>query len=396
MTLMPLKITQSTNEANPNSGRSPEFKHYMLKEIFEQAEVVRSCLELYLKNTGFTREPQYSAFQLHLPEKLLADLQQVQILACGTSLHAGLVGQYWLEQVAKIPCRVRSASEFVSAPFPALGNTLTIGVTQSGETADTIAALDFAHQLVNPSLQSWFLAITNKPDGSIANQVDVTIPTPAGKEVGVAATKTFLAQLMAFYCLTLEFANYRQTITPAQLQQSVQELQQLPAQIERLLSPLNECIAVLAKDFVATQSIIFWGTGVNYPIALEGALKFKETTYIHSEGYAAGEFMHGPIAMLDDRIPVVAIFPSDGMGDRMLANARKAKSHGARLIGIATEHQADDLSSVFDDLLLVPKVNPLLSPLLNVIPLQLLAYHTAAHRGVNVDQPRHITKALTI
>jgi glutamine---fructose-6-phosphate transaminase (isomerizing) len=367
----------------------------MLKEIFEQAEVVRSCLDLYLTNTEITSEAQSSAFQLHLPEKLLADLQQVQILACGTSLHAGLVGQYWLEQIAGIPCRVRSASEFVAAPFPTMGNTLTIGVTQSGETADTIAALDVAHRFVKLSSQSYFLAITNKPDGSIAKQVNVTIPTPAGKEVGVAATKTFLAQLMAFYCLTVELAYRRQTITPNQVEQYVNELQQLPEQIERLLHPLNECIAVLAKDFVVTQSMIFWGTGVNYPIALEGALKFKETTYIHAEGYAAREFMHGPIAMLDDRIPVVAIFPSDGTGDRMLANARKAKSHGAHLIGIATEHQADDLSSIFDDLLLVPTVNPLLSPLLNVIPLQLLAYHTAAHRGVNVDQPRHITKALT-
>jgi glutamine---fructose-6-phosphate transaminase (isomerizing) len=395
----PLKTTPE-NLVNSDSNQPTKSDHFMLREIFEQPDVVRSCLSAYLQNQewgfkpGSNLQPNTSpAFKLNLPDELYANLQQVHILACGTSFHAGLVGQYLLEQVAGVPTRVISAAEFPYAPLPLVGNTLTIGVTQSGETADTLAALDAAHQRLS-SLQNWFLAVTNQPQGSIAQRVQYTIPTPAGKEVGVAATKTFIAQLMAFYSLALNIALHRQSIAPSRLQQLLTALQQLPEQVDRLLNDLNPPIAVLAQELVATKSLIFWGSGINYPIALEGALKLKETTYIHAEGYAAGEFMHGPIAMLDPEIPVVAIVPSGQGRDRILSNARKAKSYGTRLFGI-TSSPSSELAE-FDDLLVVPAIDELLSPILNVIPIQLLAYHTAVARGINVDKPRHITKALTV
>lgn len=393
-----MKPTQPESLVNPDSNQPAKFDHFMLREIFEQAAVVRSCLSAYLQNQEFDPgtdppRPISPVFHLNLPDDLYTQVQQVHILACGTSFHAGLVGQYWLEQVAGVPTRVISASEFQYAPLPLVGNTLTIGVTQSGETADTLAALDVAHQRTSP-VQTWFLAITNQPDGSIAPRVQFTIPTLAGKEVGVAATKTFLAQLMAFCCLALDVAVRRQTISPSRLQQLLTELHQLPEHLDRLLHDLNPPIAALAKELATTNSLIVWGSGINYPIALEAALKLKETTYIHAEGYAAGEFMHGPIAMLDQDIPVVAIVPTGQGRDRLLSNASKAQSYGTRLVGIASSPRGE--LAEFDDLLIVPAIDELLSPILNVIPMQLLAYHTAITRGINVDKPRHITKALTV
>lgn len=365
----------------------------MLKEIFEQPEVVKSCVETYLSPIPI--EPGRSPFALNLPGDLYTRLREIHILACGTSLHAGLVGQFLLEQIAGIPTQVRSASESLVAPLPVVPQTLTLGVTQSGETADTLAALDFVQQRRRGGTgESWFLAITNKPQSSIAQRVEVTISTPAGLEVGVAATKTFVAQLMAFSCLALDLAWARQTITPDRLNSLLTAFHHLPSQIETLLQELNAPIEALSRELSSLSSVIFLGTGIGYPIALEGALKLKETSYLHAEGYAAGEFLHGPIAMLDETVPVVVIVPSDASRDRLLTSARKARSYGARLIGIGAQSDGE-LQALFDPMLVIPASEGLLVPTLEVIPLQLLAYHTAIHRGVNVDKPRHLTKALT-
>ncbi|MBD2075547.1 isomerizing glutamine--fructose-6-phosphate transaminase [Phormidium sp. FACHB-592] len=376
------------------------FAHFMLKEIYEQPDVVRQCLAAYLK-PGWDSDQDASLssnpFNLALPDELFATVSEIQLVACGTSRHASLVAQYWFEQLAGIPTRVRSASEFVSAPFPLARNTLTIAVTQSGETADTLAAIAAAKRRSSPaesSLQSWLLGITNQSESSLTKAVDYTLPTLAGTEVGVAATKTFMAQLVVFCCLALEFAFRRQALSPQQLAPTIAALRSLPDQIETTLQHQHEPIQTIAQTFANVKDCIVLGRGINHAIALEGALKLKETTYIHAEGYAGGEFMHGPIALLDATVPVIAIAPAGSVYDSMLANTEKAKANGAPLIGITTVTEPAD-RTVFAHPLTVPAIDELLSPFLTVVPLQLLAYTIAVQRGLDVDRPRNITKTLT-
>jgi glucosamine--fructose-6-phosphate aminotransferase (isomerizing) len=305
------------------------------------------------------------------------------------------VAQFWLEQLAGIPTRVRSGSEFLASPFPLKPSTLTIGVTQSGETADTLQALAWEQQRRaerSPALPADFVGITNQPDSSLAQQVDVLLPTFAGTEVGVAATKTFTTQLVVFYLLALLLAEPQ--LTDDRRAQAQTALQQLPAQIQQVLQQ-SAHIQTLAQQFVDRQHCILLGRGVNHAIALEGALKLKETTYLHAEGYAAGEFMHGPIALLDQQVPVIAIAPAGQCQAALLANVQTAKSHGSPVMGIVTTDQATATEHLFDAQIVLPVIDEILSPLLTVIPLQLLAYFIAVQRGLNVDRPRNITKTLT-
>ncbi len=373
------------------------FRHFMLKEIYEQPAVVRTCLETYL-DAHWQSDQTTSPIQLGLAPELIDNLQHIQILACGTSWHSALVGKYLLEQVAGIPTTVHYASEFRYSPTPLTPNTLTIGVTQSGETADTLAALEMEKQrrltLASP-YEPRIMGITNRPESTLANMVGQIINTQAGIEIGVAATKTFTAQLMGFYFLALDLAYRRQSLPLDQLAAIINGLRQLPAQIESILEKQEKAIETLAHDFADTQDFIFIGRGINFPIALEGALKLKEISYIHAEGYPAGEMKHGPIALLDSKVPVVAIAMPGLVHDKVLSNAQEAKARDARLIGVTPN---DDLEarSIFDDLLLVPPVEELLSPIVAVIPLQLLAYHIAARRGLDVDQPRNLAKSVTV
>lgn len=373
------------------------FRHFMLKEIYEQPAVVRTCLETYL-DAHWQSDQATSPIQLGLAPELIDNLQHIQILACGTSWHSALVGKYLLEQVAGIPTTVHYASEFRYSPTPLTPNTLTIGVTQSGETADTLAALEMEKQrrltLASP-YEPRIMGITNRPESTLANMVGQIINTQAGIEIGVAATKTFTAQLMGFYFLALDLAYRRQSLPLEQLAAIINGLRQLPAQIESILEKQEKAIETLAHDFADTQDFIFIGRGINFPIALEGALKLKEISYIHAEGYPAGEMKHGPIALLDSKVPVVAIAMPGLVHDKVLSNAQEAKARDARLIGVTPN---DDLEarSIFDDLLLVPPVEELLSPIVAVIPLQLLAYHIAARRGLDVDQPRNLAKSVTV
>ncbi len=339
----------------------------MLKEIYEQPEVVQQCL-----NPCGIREAARHFFSTN-PQFLKPD--RIHILACGTSFHASLVGQYWFEQIANIPTIVRAASEFQLAPMPMSPNTLTIAVTQSGETADTIAAVRLAQSQAQSQAQQ-ILAITNQAGSTITKLVDHTIVTPAGIEIGVAATKTFTAQLMTFYLLALQFADQ----SPASVFDS---LKQLPTQIREVLQQ-EETIADLAQTFKNTASLIVLGSGINTAIALEGALKLKETTYIHAEGYAAGEFLHGPIALLDSTTPVIAIAPTP----TVIKTIEKIK--GSPIVGIASDHL-----NLWDHQITIPAVDEWLSPLLTVIPLQLLAYHIAKIKGLEVDRPRNLQKSLS-
>jgi glutamine---fructose-6-phosphate transaminase (isomerizing) len=269
----------------------------MAKEIYEQPAVVRTCLETYL-DSDWTVDSNKSPIKLDLPESIYENLEHIQIVACGTSLHAGMVGRYLLENLAQIPTFVQYASEFRYAPPPVMANTLTIGITQSGETADTLAALEieiFRRKDQPSAKQARVMAVTNRTDSAIARLVGTVIDTHAGMEIGVAATKTFMGQLMAFYFLSLEMAYRRKTITNQRMQELIDGLKKLPSQIEIILESQEKYIEELSHSFLDTQDVIFLGRGINFPIALEGALKLKEISYIHAEGYPSGEMKHGPI-----------------------------------------------------------------------------------------------------
>ncbi|MEL7353420.1 MAG: glutamine--fructose-6-phosphate transaminase (isomerizing) [Cyanobacteria bacterium P01_A01_bin.116] len=397
-----LRRKPQTLNWNPIMVEKQGFKHFMLKEIYEQPGVVRTCLETYI-DTEWTPESGTSPIRLELPDTILNDLQHIQILACGTSWHASLVGKYLLEQVSSIPTVVQYASEFRYAPAPLTANTLTIGVTQSGETADTLAALDMeqtrrADYVANGGDDQYvprMLGITNRADSSLGRLVPHVVDTKAGIEIGVAATKTFVAQLMAFYFLSLELAYRRKAMSLARMAEIIEGLRQLPAQLELVLESQERYVEELSHDFADTQDFIFIGRGINYPIALEGALKLKEISYIHAEGYPAGEMKHGPIALLDEKVPVVAIATLGSVYEKVLSNAQEAKARDARLIGVVPMNDPD-AEETFDALLPVPNVDELLSPILTVVPVQLLSYHIAARRGLDVDQPRNLAKSVTV
>lgn len=393
-----LKKHPRTLSWNPVMVEKQGFRHFMLKEIYEQPGVVRTFLEAYLENDWHPVEKAQSPIKLNLPAQLYTDLAQVQIVACGTSWHAGLVGKYLLEQLAGMPTTVQYASEFRYAPPPLTANTLTIGVTQSGETADTLAALAMEKQRRQqqaPEYQARLLGITNRLDSSLATMASNLIDTHAGIEIGVAATKSFIAQLLAFYCLALDLGYRRQTISATKIVEIMEGLRQLPAQIELILESQERYIQELTHQFNDTQDFIFVGRGINFPIALEGALKLKEISYIHAEGYPAGELKHGPIALLDAKVPVVAIAMPGNVYEKVISNAQEAKARDSRLIGVTSSLESE-VKETFDDVIPVPAVDELLSPIISVIPLQLLAYHIAARRGLDVDQPRNLAKSVTV
>jgi glucosamine--fructose-6-phosphate aminotransferase (isomerizing) len=377
------------------------FRHFMLKEIHEQPETAALWVARHLPVSPGGDGPLVA---LPLDDSVYEGVERIQVLACGTSRHAAQVGAYLLEQLAGIPTGVFHASEFRYAPPPLSPHTLTIGVTQSGETADTLAALAMEQErrqlVADPAYAPRLLGITNRPESSLGRLVRDVVDIGAGIEVGVAATKTFLGQLLAFYGLAIAFAERRlgrsaggATITRQRLQALVAGLRAVPEQLRLLVEEHDRRSGELAHRFESTQDVIFLGRGINYPIALEGALKLKEISYIHAEGYPAGEMKHGPIALLDARVPVVSIAVPGTVFEKVLSNAQEAKARDAQLIGVAPVGPDTEL---FDVLLPVPEVDELLSPLLTVVPMQLLSYHIAAHRGLDVDQPRNLAKSVTV
>lgn len=393
-----LKKTPRMLDLSPTLVEKQGFKHFMLKEIYEQPAVVRSFLANYFNNDWQPESDNSSPVHLGISPEIYQNLQQVEILACGTSWHAGLVGKYLIEQVAGIPTSVHYASEFRYAPSPVTPNTLTIGISQSGETADTLAALGMEQQrrlALSEEFQPRLLGITNRPESSLGHLVPNIINTLAGIEIGVAATKSFMAQLMAFYGLAIELAYQRKAMSTEKLKELMTGLHQLPGQMELVLTNQEGQIEELAHQFVDTQDFIFIGRGINFPIALEGALKLKEISYIHAEGYPAGEMKHGPIALLDNKVPVVAIAMPGMVYEKVISNAQEAKARDAQLIGV-TPARDGEAGEIFNIILSVPAVDELLSPILSVLPMQLLSYHIAARRGLDVDQPRNLAKSVTV
>lgn len=392
-----LRKSPQTFNWNPMMVEKQGFRHFMLKEIHEQPGVVRACLEAYLK-ADWSAESSFNPIDLKIDPSLLQNLEQVQVISCGTSWHAGMVGKYLLEQLAQLPTQVHYASEFRYSPTPLMANTLTIGVTQSGETADTLAALEMEKKRRSnqpETFQSRLLGITNRPESSLSRLVPHIIDTHAGIEIGVAATKTFVAQVVAFYLLAIELAYLRKTLELSQIETLISGLRQLPAQIEQILESQERYVETLAHQFIETKDFIYIGRGINFPIALEGALKLKEISYIHAEAYPAGEMKHGPIALLDSKVPVVAIAMPGPVFDKVLSNAQEARARDSILIGV-TPLAEEEAKHTFDMVLPVPEVDEMLSPILTSIPLQLLAYHIAALRGLDVDQPRNLAKSVTV
>jgi glutamine---fructose-6-phosphate transaminase (isomerizing) len=375
---------------DPVMAEKAGYKHFMLKEIFEQPWAVKeTVLGRASVETGkvFLNE-------IDLPDEALKAIERVVILACGTSWHAGLTAKFLFESLARLPVEVDYGSEYRYRDPIVSDNTLTIVITQSGETADTLAALREARKKGARSI-----AICNVVGSMATRETDGTVYTHAGPEIGVASTKAFTTQIVALHLLALYLGQVRGTLTPDEARPHLEALTQLPLLIEHTLKcePLTEEIA---KRFYQRSDFLYLGRGINYPIALEGALKLKEISYIHAEGYPAGEMKHGPIALIDDAMPVVAIAPDDHVFEKMIGNIQEVKARGGSVIALTTEGNEALLKELLhpeeDFLIAVPKAHPLLTPVLMVLPLQLLAYHIAVRRGCDVDQPRNLAKSVTV
>ena len=361
------------------------YKHFMLKEIHEQPDVVRNVLSGKLRAID---EP-VSLKEVTLSRESLKKLSRIQIVACGTSLHAALVGKYIIEDFCGIPVDVEPSSEYIYRRTITDENTLVIGVSQSGETADTITAVRLAKKR-----GSHILIVTNRPDSTMAREADSLVPVNAGIEVSVAATKSYMAQLISFYLLAIYMAEVKESTDINKLNELKHELIVLPQKLEKILAH-KENIQTCAKKFSNSKDFVFIARGINYPTALEGALKLKEISYINATGYPAGELKHGPIAMLDESMPVLAILMSGKVYEKILSNAEEAKARNARMIAL-TDSEDSKLNELFDCIMQVPEVDELLSPALAVVPLQLLAYYIAEFLGKDVDQPRNLAKSVTV
>lgn len=361
------------------------YAHYMQKEIFEQPVAVANTLEM-LSNIQSIAPNLFGSEA----ELVFANTKQILILACGTSYHAGLVARYWLETVAGMPCSVEIASEYRYRNPVADPATLVVAISQSGETADTLAALDFAKRLGH----SYSLAICNVPESALIRQADLRFLTRAGLEIGVASTKAFTTQLTSLLLLTVTLAKMRHKLSAAEEHQLIMTMRHLPKALQQALQVESQ-VKIWAQRFAQKNHALFLGRGVHYPIALEGALKLKEISYIHAEAYAAGELKHGPLALVDSEMPVIAIAPNDQLLGKLKSNLQEVQARGGELYVFA---DADSQIAPSDHLHVIrlSEHAGLLSPILHTIPLQLLAYHVALVKGTDVDKPRNLAKAVTV
>ncbi|MEA2446202.1 MAG: hypothetical protein QOJ12_3494, partial [Thermoleophilales bacterium] len=378
---------------DPIMAEKGGFKHFMLKEIYEQPRSVRDTMQGRISlDTGrvFLDEMK------NITEADFKRFTSIKIAACGTSWHAGLAGKYMIEQLARIPVDVDYASEFRYRDPVMDENTLLLVISQSGETADTIAALREATKLGSKAL-----AICNVQGSMIVREADGTILTHAGPEIGVASTKAFTSQMVALYLLGLYLGELRGTLSPEEAKHHAQQLAELPVKLEHLLND-SDYVEELSKEFFRVTDFLYLGRGINFPVALEGALKLKEISYIHAEGYPAGEMKHGPNALIDERLPVLFINTreegnrsSELRYEKTHSNIVEVKAREGIVISVLTE--GDTMSSmVSDHVIEIPASSDLLSPILSIIPLQLLAYHIAVRRGCDVDQPRNLAKSVTV
>jgi glucosamine--fructose-6-phosphate aminotransferase (isomerizing) len=360
------------------------YAHFMLKEIMEQPESIRNTLRgRLLEEEGAARTG-----GLNLSEDDLLDVDRVVLTACGTSWHAALIGEYLIEEHGRIPCEVEYASEFRYRNPILDENTLVVGISQSGETADTLAALREAKRHGARTI-----GIVNVVGSTIAREVEGGIYLHAGPEIGVASTKAFTSQVTALALLTLRLARLRH-LSVLQGRAFVQALQKLPEQVERVLANAT-VIENVAERFARTTNALYLGRGYNFPVALEGALKLKEISYIHAEGYPAAEMKHGPIALIDDMMPVIVVAPQDGTYAKIVSNVQEVKARGGRVIAVVTEGD-QEITKLADHVFAIPQTIDPLTPILSVLPLQLFAYYIAVRRGCDVDKPRNLAKSVTV
>ncbi|MHC8336731.1 glutamine--fructose-6-phosphate transaminase (isomerizing) [Pseudomonas sp. HLT2-19-2] len=362
-----------------------EFRHFMLKEIHEQPAVVQRTLEGRLSPNGVLVQ----AFGPQAAE-LFAKVRNVQIVACGTSYHAGMVARYWLEELAGIPCQVEVASEFRYRKVVVQPDTLFVTISQSGETADTLAALRNAKQL--GFLAS--LAICNVGISSLVRESDLTLLTQAGREIGVASTKAFTTQLVGLLLLTLSLGQVRGTLAEGVEATLVEELRRLPTRLGEALA-MDSTVEKIAELFAEKNHTLFLGRGAQFPVAMEGALKLKEISYIHAEAYPAGELKHGPLALVDNDMPVVTVAPNNELLEKLKSNLQEVRARGGQLIVFADE-QAGMTNGEGTHVIQMPHIHDTLSPILYTIPLQLLSYYVAVLKGTDVDQPRNLAKSVTV
>ncbi len=379
----PVQRAVHESELSSDAVERGEYRHYMQKEIFEQPRAVADTLESRIGPHGVLP----NIFGVG-GDELLAKVQGIHIVACGTSYHAGMVARYWIEEFARLPVSVEVASEYRYREVVVPADTLLVVISQSGETADTLAAMREARRRGYLGT----LAICNVPESSVVREADLKLMTRAGPEIGVASTKAFTTQLVALALLTLQMSQHR-GLNEARLADLCDQLSGLPGAIQRALA-LEPRVIELAGRFIHRQHALFLGRGAQYPVALEGSLKLKEISYIHAEAYPAGELKHGPLALVDEDMPVVAVAPSGPLLDKLKSNLQEVKARGGELI-VFTEGEADAHADNGESIGLGP-VGDFVAPAVFTIPLQLLAYHVAVLRGTDVDQPRNLAKSVTV
>lgn len=375
-----------TVDWNATMAEKAGYRHFMLKEIFEQPQAIISTLRGRIDpETGEVALP-----EIGLSLKELSGIERISLVACGTSWHAALIGKYWLEKWAGIPVDVDIASEFRYRHLLLDKNVLVVPISQSGETADTLAGLRLAKEL-----GSKVVTICNVVGSTMTREADGIIYTHAGPEIGVASTKAFTCQLTALFLLTLYIAQNKKSISAAKSIELCRALVDLPTLIEQQLPTIQKEMDSFAEEFSRCRDFLYLGRGINFPVALEGALKLKEISYIHAEGYAAGELKHGPIALIDRDMPVLALAPKDAVYKKVISNVEEVKARHGRMILVGTQGD-EDLKRITDHVIFLPELHDELNPILYTIPLQLLAYQIANLRGCDVDQPRNLAKSVTV
>lgn len=380
----PVEREASESTVEHDAGDKGGYRHYMLKEIHEQPSVVRNTLSGRLSDTGIS--PNIFG---HGADEILAGIKHVQIIACGTSYHSGMTARYWLEQYANVSCNVEIASEFRYRKSFVHPNSLIVTISQSGETADTLAAL----RLAKEQGYAASLAICNVPGSSLVRESDLAFMTLAGAEIGVASTKAFTTQLTGFLMLTLAIGKHN-AMSTSDHDNIVKGLHALPAKLEETLSLTDE-IKDLAEEFADKHNSLFLGRGDQYPIAMEGALKLKEISYIHAEAYASGELKHGPLALIDDEMPVIVVAPNNELLEKLKSNVEEVRARGGIMYVFADKDanfQSDETMRVIN----VPHCDEAIAPIVYTIPLQLLSYYVAVIKGTDVDQPRNLAKSVTV
>lgn len=370
---------------SPVMAEKGGFKHFMLKEIYEQPRAIEDTLRGRVNLAA----GDINGTEIGLSEEVAQNTRRVYLIACGTSHHAAIAGRYWIEQLARVPAVVEMASEVRYRHPVFTPEDLVVAVSQSGETADTLAAVRAAKEQ-----GAKILAIANVLDSAIPRAADASLYTHAGPEIGVASTKCFTAQLAALLMLAVYLGRRRDSLSETRAREVLQALVEAPQHMRTLLGQAPYLLGI-AKRFVEARDVLFLGRGLGFPVALEGALKLKEISYIHAEGYAAGEMKHGPIALIDQNVPVAVVCPRDSMYDKVLSNVQEVRAREGKVFAVATSGD-NAIAELADFLFLLPEVREEVLPLLTVLPLQLLAYHVADYKGTDVDQPRNLAKTVTV